>query len=80
MVGLYLAIVAFAGGAGALIATFVDRVAAPRLFFLLELPPTPLGFALYGSVTIAVLLGIPLLLVVAVSRYADGEPTEPEST
>nr|WP_245778625.1 hypothetical protein [Halomicrobium zhouii] len=44
----------------------------PELFGVVALPPTPLGVALYGIVTVGVGLGILLALVVYVSnRYAD---------
>jgi hypothetical protein len=45
------------------------------LFGFIQLPPTPVGMAVYGGVTIATLLGVLLLGVVYVSgRYDDAEP------
>lgn len=75
MLALYAILVAAGGLIGVLIATFIDDLRPPRLFFLIELPPTALGLGLYGAVTLATLLGIPLLLIVYVSRRADGEPS-----
>lgn len=73
MLALYAILVAAGGLIGVLIAAFVDDLRPPRLFFLIELPPTALGLGLYGAVTLATLLGIPLLLIVYVSRRADEE-------
>lgn len=84
VVALYVLIVAFAGGAGVGFASVVENPDPPALFFLLPLPPTAVGFAVYGAVTVAVVLGVPLALVTAVSAYAvedgaddrrDGRPT-----
>ncbi|GGC61502.1 hypothetical protein GCM10007209_24490 [Haloferax sulfurifontis] len=36
-------------------------------------PPTPLGFAAYGALTIALVLGVPLGLVVYVSAGLDDD-------
>jgi hypothetical protein len=71
VLGLYALLVAFAGVAGVLFATVVEGARSPTLFFLVPLPPTPLGFAVYGAVTVAVVLGVPLAGVVYVSRRID---------
>lgn len=68
---LYGALVSFAVVAGVLFARVVADPTPPRLFFVITLPPTQLGFAVYGGVTVAVVLGIPLLLVRYASRYDD---------
>lgn len=68
---LYVALVAVSGGIGVLFTTAVDDPSPPALFFLVELPPTAVGFGLYGAVTVAVVLGVPLLFVVAVSASID---------
>lgn len=68
---LYLSLVAVTGVAGLLTGAFVEDLTAPRLFFLLSLPATPLGFAVYGAVTVGVALGVPLVLVSYVSRNVD---------
>lgn len=68
---LYAVLVAVAGVAGILIGVFVDGLRAPRFLFLIPFPPTPLGFAAYGALTVAIVLGVPLALVAYVSRYVD---------
>ena len=68
---LYLALVAVSGVMGVLFTTAVDDPSPPALFFAFELPPTAVGFGLYGAITIAVVLGVPLVLVVVVSELVD---------
>ena len=72
--GLYAVLVLVTATAGFLIATFVDGLEPPRFLFLVPFPATPLGFAAYGGLTLAIVLGIPLALVVLVSRRIDDEP------
>jgi len=69
---LYAAIVGIAGVLGTILGEFVFAGTGPELFFLIELPPTALGFAAFGAVTVAVGLGVPLALVVYLSRGVDG--------
>jgi len=71
VVGLYLIIVAFTGVAGYMTATVVDEINPPRFLFLVEFPPTPLGLAAFGALTIGLVLGVLLLAVTVVSEYAD---------
>lgn len=71
VIALYLLLTAVGGTAGVLVATFVDELSAPELFAVIPLPATPLGFGVYGAVTIATVLGIPLALVVYVSQRID---------
>ena len=71
VVVLYLALVSISGVMGALFTVAVDSPSPPALFFLFELPPTTVGFALYGALTVAVVLGLPLALVVVVSERVD---------
>ncbi|WP_277554245.1 DUF7520 family protein [Halobaculum limi] len=68
---LYVLLTAVGGVGGVLVATFVDGMTAPALYGVFTLPPTALGFGLYGAVTIATVLGVPLALVVYVSRRVD---------
>lgn len=68
---LYAVLVAVGGLAGTLVATFVADLSPPELFGFLPLPPTTLGFAVFGAVTVATILGVPLSLVVYVSRRLD---------
>ena len=68
---LYALLVAVGGVSGALVAVFVEGATAPRLFGLVTLPPSVVGFAVYGAVTVGVALGLPLMLVAYVSRRID---------
>lgn len=65
---VYAAIVAVSSAIGATVPVLLPEIGGPRLFFLLPLPPTVLGYAAYGGLTTAILLGIGLLAVEAVSR------------
>ncbi|WP_410765273.1 cox cluster protein [Haloferax sp. DFSO60] len=73
VLGLYAALVTVAGVAGFLTGTFVSDLSAPRFLFLIPFPPTPLGFAAYGALTLALVLGLPLVLVIFVSERIDDE-------
>jgi len=73
---LYVAIVAVAGGLGVILGEVVDMGEPPRLFFLVPLPPNGAGFAVYGVVTVAVALGLPLALV----SYVSGQEASREDT
>jgi hypothetical protein len=68
---LYVALVCVSGAAGFLVGTFVENLRPPRFLFLVPFPPTPVGFAAYGALTVALVLGVPLLLVVLVSTRVD---------
>lgn len=71
VLALYALLVGVTGVGGALVPVFVEDLSAPALFGLFPMPITPLGFAVYGALTVAVVLGVPLLLVVYVSQYVD---------
>ena len=75
VIGLYLVLVAISSVMGALFTVAIDDPDPPALFFLVELPPTAVGFGLYGAITIGVVLGVPLALVVAVSATVDDVDT-----
>ncbi|MFC6988222.1 cox cluster protein [Haloplanus sp. GCM10025708] len=68
---LYAVVVFLSAVGGVFVGTFVPDLRAPSLFFLVSLPPTPTGLAVFGAVTVGVGLGVPLLLVVLVSRGDD---------
>jgi hypothetical protein len=68
---LYVALVGVAATAGFLTGAVVDGLEAPRFLFVIPFPPTPLGFAAYGGLTLALVLGVPLGLVVYVSGRID---------
>lgn len=64
---VYCVVVAIAGLTGFLLGTIGPTALRPvDLFFLIRLPPTPLGLAIYGMGTLGGGLGVALLLV----RYA----------
>lgn len=64
---IYVAIVTLAGVMGFVLGTIRPANLQPELFGVIDLPPTPLGVALYGSITVAVGLGVLLALVIYVS-------------
>ncbi len=68
---LYVALIGVGAAAGLLTGTFVSGLEQPRFLFLVPFPATPLGFAAYGGLTLALVLGIPLSLVVYVSQTID---------
>jgi hypothetical protein len=68
---LYVGLVAFSGLIGVLFSQVVSNPTPPRLLFLFPLPPTALGFAVYGAVSVAMVLGVPLAGVIVVSRFVE---------
>lgn len=76
VVVLYVAIVAFTGGVGYLLNVLGIATESPKYLGLVPFPATPLGLAAYGALTLATALGIPLLLVIAVSRFTDTTTVE----
>lgn len=76
VVGLYLGIVAFTGVAGYLTASVVGTITPPRFLFLIAFPPTPLGLAAYGALTIGLVLGVLLVSVKVVSDRAAEPQTD----
>ncbi len=71
--GLYVALVALSGIFGYVIGAIRPEDLDPELFFIIQLPPTPLGLAIYGMVTVGLSLGILLVLVRVVGRRYDTE-------
>lgn len=63
VIGIYLGLVVFAGIMGLILGFIIDDLESVALLGVIPIPPTPLGLALYGSVTIALLLGVFLLAV-----------------
>lgn len=69
---LYAVVVSIAGFTGFVLGYIGPRDLDPQLFGFIAMPPTPLGMAAYGAITLAVVLGAMLLLVVVVSeRYVE---------
>lgn len=69
---LYLVVVTVAGLTGYLLGSIgPEGLRSVALFGVVSLPPTPVGLALYGVLTLGVGLGVALALVAYVSdRYA----------
>lgn len=63
VIGLYIGLVVFAGIMGLILGFMLEDLRSVALFGVIPIPPTPAGLALYGSVTIAVILGVFLLAV-----------------
>lgn len=72
---IYAVVVAIAAGTGYLLGTIHPKGLDPELLGLIQLPPTPLGVALYGALTMAIVLGALLLAVNYVSRRYDDART-----
>ena len=70
---LYVLLVALSGVFGAVIGIIRPKDLDPDLFFLVDLPATPMGMALYGMATVGVLLGALLLVVNYVGDRYDTE-------
>jgi len=71
VLAVYAAIVAVTGVMGFIIGLIRPKDLDPELFAVIDLPPTPFGMALYGMVTIALILGVLLLLVRYVAERYD---------
>lgn len=68
----YITMVVLAATFGYTIGKFGLKGMDPELFGFIQLPRTPVGMALYGALTIAVLLGVIFLLIIYISnRYAE---------
>ncbi|NLV10464.1 cox cluster protein [Halomicrobium sp. HM KBTZ05] len=73
VVRLYLIIVALTGVMGYVLAWATDETLEPELFGVVALPPTPVGVAVFGMVTIGTGLGVLLALVVYVANNFDDD-------
>jgi len=71
VVSLYAILVAVAGVMGLILGLISPRDLDPQFLGVVPFPPTPLGMAAYGALTVALVLGVALLVVVVVSRYDD---------
>ena len=72
VVYLYVIVVAIAVITGFVLGVIGTRDLDPQLFGFIAMPPTPLGMAAYGGLTLATVLGVLLVGVVYVSdRYVD---------
>lgn len=68
VVVLYVVVVTLAAGIGLVLGIIAPRGLDPELFGVVQLPPTPLGVAVYGAVTVGALLGVVLTGVAYASR------------
>lgn len=69
---LYAIVVAIATFTGFVLGVIGPRDLDPVLFGFIDMPPTPLGMAAYGGITLATVLGVLLVGVMYVSnRYVD---------
>jgi hypothetical protein len=67
---LYVIVVAIATFTGFVLGVIGPRDLDPQLFGFIAMPPTPLGMAAYGGITLATVLGVMLAAVMYVSgRY-----------
>jgi hypothetical protein len=66
---MYAVLVTAAGLFGAVLPLAVEDLRPPTYLFLIELPPTSLGLAAYGALTVGTILAVPLIAVVLASRY-----------
>ena len=73
---VYVVIVVIAGVMGLVLGSARPDDLDPELFGFIQLPPTPVGTALYGMITVGVGLGVFLYLVVYVSRRYDADSVE----
>lgn len=76
VVALYAVLVAVSGVFGYVIGLINPENLDPRLFFLIDLPGTPLGLALYGVLTVGIVLGALLVVVWYVGRVYDPHRVE----
>jgi hypothetical protein len=69
---LYVIVVGIATFTGFVLGVIGPRDLDPQLFGFVDMPPTPLGMAAYGGITLATVLGVLLVGVMFVSsRYVD---------
>jgi len=73
VLGIYATVVCISTAVGSAVPALLSDVGKPQLFGLIPLPPTTVGYALFGGLTAAALLGVGLLLVELTSRAAGAE-------
>jgi hypothetical protein len=73
VLGIYAAVTCISAVVGGAVPALLPEIGRPRLFGLLPLPATTVGYAVFGGLTTAALLGVGLLLVELASRAADPE-------
>jgi len=73
VVTVYLAVLGVAAVMGILLGVVDPDGLDPELFFVVDLPPTPLGMAVFGVTTVGSVLGVLLLVVHYVSQFDDAK-------
>jgi len=71
VLALYVALIGVGAVAGFLTGTFISGLEQPQFLFVIPFPATPFGFAAYGGLTLALVLGVPLSLVIYISQTID---------
>ncbi|PSP57242.1 cox cluster protein [Halobacteriales archaeon QH_7_66_36] len=75
VITIYVIVVLLTASIGFIIGAIGPQGLDPELFGVVQLPPTPVGMAIYGGTTIGSLLGALLIGVIYVAnRYDDAEP------
>ena len=72
VLGIYGAVVCISTAIGGAVPALLPEIGQPRLFGLVPLPATTVGYAVFGGLTTAALLGVGLLLVELASRAESG--------
>lgn len=73
---VFTVVVLIAGVMGTILGAIRPEDLDPELFGVIQLPPTPLGVALFGMITVGVGLGAFIGAVVYVSRRYDTATAE----
>lgn len=73
VLGIYAAVVCISAVVGGAVPALLPDIGQPQLLGLFSLPATTLGYAAFGGLTTAALLGGGLLLVELASRRAAAE-------
>jgi len=68
---LYGLLIALTGVFGYVIGLIRPKNLDPKLFMVVDLPPTPFGMAIYGMLTVGIILGVLLVAVSYVAREYD---------
>jgi len=73
---VFTVVVLIAGVMGTILGAIRPEDLDPELFGVIQLPPTPLGTALFGMITVGVGLGAFVAAVVYISRRYDTDAVE----
>jgi uncharacterized membrane protein len=73
---IYVVVVAITAGFGFIIGLVGPEGLDPELFGLVQLPPTPVGMAVYGVLTVGTILLVLMGVMNVVSSLADADRVE----